>query len=81
MSFFSSHSNLEVTRADLFVVVGDEEMKGRQVNVRNRDDTSTQDRGKPVSLQEAIEKLSKLRDDKGTYNPFPSSKPAQEKKA
>ncbi|TDZ29556.1 Threonine--tRNA ligase [Colletotrichum spinosum] len=51
-------------------VVGDEEMKGRQVNVRYRDDTSSQDRGKPVSLNEAMEKLKKLREERGTYNPF-----------
>ena len=54
-------------------VVGDEEMRGRQVNVRYRDDTSTQDRGKPVPLDEAIEKLVTLRDEKGMYNPFPAA--------
>lgn len=45
-------------------------MKNRGVNIRNRDDTSSQDRGKPVSLQEAKEKLNALRDEKGTANPF-----------
>ena len=53
-------------------VVGDEEVKGRQVNVRYRDDTSAQDRGKPIALDEAVEKISRLRDERGTYNPFPS---------
>jgi len=53
------------------VVVGDAEMKGREVNVRNRDDTSSQDRGKPVPLQEAIEKLKALRDERRSDNPFP----------
>ncbi|KAI0171736.1 threonyl-tRNA synthetase [Hypoxylon sp. FL1284] len=57
-------------------VVGDEEMKSRQVNVRFRDDTSTQDRGKPVPLDEVIEKLRKLATDRGMYNPFPSVKQA-----
>jgi len=52
-------------------VVGDQEMKGRQVNVRNRDDTSSQDRGKPVSLEEAVEKLKALRDERRSDNPFP----------
>lgn len=52
-------------------VVGDQEMNGREVNVRNRDDTSSQDRGKPVPLQEAIEKLTKLRDERRSDNPFP----------
>jgi threonyl-tRNA synthetase len=51
--------------------VGDQEMKGREVNVRNRDDTSSQDRGKPVPLQEAIEKLTALRDERRSDNPFP----------
>lgn len=54
------------------VVVGAEEMNGRQVNVRNRDDPATQDRGQPISLDVAIEKLTKLRDQRGTYNPFPA---------
>lgn len=53
-------------------VVGADEQSGRMVNVRYRDDTSTQDRGKPVPLDEAIEKLRKLKADRGTYNPFPS---------
>lgn len=52
------------------LVVGDEEMRGRQVNVRYRDDTSAQDRGKPVAVDEAVEKLVALREDKGMYNPF-----------
>lgn len=49
-------------------------MRGRQVNVRNRDDQATQDRGKPIPLDEVIEKLVKLRDDRGMYNPFPPAK-------
>lgn len=51
-------------------------MKSRQVNVRFRDDTSTQDRGKPVPLDEVVEKLRKLQVDRGMYNPFPSVKQA-----
>lgn len=66
----------QLAQYNFVFVVGDEEMRGRQVNVRFRDDTSTQDRGKPVSLDEAIEKLVKVRDDKGMYNPFPAVKPA-----
>jgi threonyl-tRNA synthetase len=57
--------------ADRRVVVGDQEMNGREVNVRNRDDTSSQDRGKPVPLQEAITKLVALRDERRSDNPFP----------
>jgi threonyl-tRNA synthetase len=57
-------------------------MKGKQVNVRWRDDTNAQDRGKPIALDEAVEKLAKLRQDRGTYNPFPSIvKPAAKEEA
>ncbi len=63
------------------IVVGGEEKNGRQVNVRYRDDTSTQDRGKPVSLDEAMEKLLKLRADRGSYNPFPAVTAEAEPKA
>ena len=52
--------------------MGDEEVKGRQVNVRYRDHTSAQDRGKPIALDEAVEKIARLRDERGSYNPFPS---------
>lgn len=65
-----SDSNLNKS-ANVSIVVGDEEMKGRQVNVRWRDDTSAQDRGKPIALDEAVEKLKSLKTDRGSYNPFP----------
>jgi threonyl-tRNA synthetase len=52
------------------------------VNVRWRDDTNTQDRGKPIAVEEAVDKLRKLRDDRGSYNPFPSiAKSAAETKS
>lgn len=46
-------------------------MQNREVNIRNRDDTSSQDRGKPVPLKEAIQKLVALRDERRSDNPFP----------
>lgn len=49
-------------------------MKGRMVNVRYRDDQSTQDRGTPVALDEAIAKLNQLKADRGMYNPFQEPK-------
>lgn len=58
-------------------MVGDQEMKGRQINVRNRDDTSSQDRGKPVSLEEAVQKLKALRDERRSDNPFPGDVKAE----
>ncbi|KAI1651346.1 threonyl-tRNA synthetase [Daldinia loculata] len=71
----------QLAQYNFIFVVGDEEMKGRQVNVRYRDDTSTQDRGKPVPLDEVIEKLRGLQADRGSYNPFPSEKQADKKAA
>jgi threonyl-tRNA synthetase len=56
-------------------------MNGREVNVRNRDDTSSQDRGKPVALEEAIAKLKALRDERRSDNPFPGEAKASEVKA
>lgn len=47
-------------------------MKAREVNVRNRDDTSCQDRGEPVPLEDAILKLVALREERGLNNPFAS---------
>ncbi|KAL3426187.1 threonyl-trna synthetase [Phlyctema vagabunda] len=61
----------QLAQYNFIFVVGDQEMNGREVNVRNRDDTSSQDRGKPVPLTEAIEKLTALRDERRTDNPFP----------
>lgn len=54
-------------------------MNGREVNVRNRDDTSSQDRGKPVPLDEAIKKLVALRDERRVDNPFPGEAKVAEK--
>jgi threonyl-tRNA synthetase len=64
----------QLAQWNFIFVVGAEEQSGRQVNVRNRDDTATQDRGKPISLDEAVEKLVKLKGDRGMYNPFPPTK-------
>jgi threonyl-tRNA synthetase len=55
-------------------------MKGREVNVRNRDDTSSQDRGKPVPLQEAITKLVVLRNERRSDNPFPGDAKVEQEK-
>ena len=62
-------------------MVGDDEMRNRKVNIRYRDDTSTQARDVPVDLEEAIEKLRQLKADRGTYNPFPHKKEETAEKA
>jgi threonyl-tRNA synthetase len=60
----------ESSRYNFTFIVGAEEKEGRKVNVRCRDDQSTQNRGTPVPLREALEKLTTLRNDRGMYNPF-----------
>lgn len=69
----------QLERYNFTFVVGDVEMKKREVNIRNRDDTSSQDRGKPVPIQEAIDKLLALKKSRGEGNPFAVS--AEERKA
>lgn len=54
-------------------------MRNRKVNIRYRDDTSTQARDVPVDLNEAIEKLRKLKAERGMYNPFPPVKKEEAK--
>ncbi|KAN0101752.1 putative threonyl-tRNA synthetase, cytoplasmic [Hyaloscypha variabilis] len=70
----------QLAQYNFIFVVGDQEMKGREVNVRNRDDTSSQDRGKPVPLQEAIAKLVALRNERGSDNPFPGDAKVEKEK-
>ena len=61
-------------------VVGDDEMRNRKVNIRYRDDTSTQARDVPVDLEDALLKLRQLKADRGMYNPFPHKKEEKEEK-
>jgi threonyl-tRNA synthetase len=70
-----NHDSEVDTGIDNFIfVVGDDEKRNRMVNIRYRDDTSTQARDVPVPLIEAVEKLKKLKSERGMYNPFPPSK-------
>lgn len=68
----------QLAQYNFVFVVGDEEMKNRQVNIRYRDDTDTQSRGTPVAVDEAIQKLVKLQEDRGIYNPFTTSNESKE---
>ncbi|KAK3313917.1 hypothetical protein B0H66DRAFT_367226 [Apodospora peruviana] len=64
----------QLAQYNFIFVVGDDEKQNRKVNIRYRDDTSTQARDVPVPLNEAVEKLRKLKEERATYNPFPPSK-------
>jgi threonyl-tRNA synthetase len=50
------------------VVVGAQEQESRTVNIRNRDDQTTQAKGRLIPLQEAIDKLVILRDERRLIN-------------
>jgi threonyl-tRNA synthetase len=60
----------QLSQYNFIFVVGDEEMKGREVNIRFRDDEKSQDRGTPISIQEAVEKLVKMKNERGSGSPF-----------
>jgi threonyl-tRNA synthetase len=49
-------------------VVGAEEQKSRTVNIRNRDDPATQAKGDLIPLDEAVAKLTQLRDTREFVN-------------
>jgi threonyl-tRNA synthetase len=51
-------------------VVGAQESETRTVNVRNRDDVSTQSRGELMPLQKVIDGLKALRDERRLLNGF-----------
>lgn len=50
------------------VVVGAEEAKSQTVNIRNRDDQSTQTKGDLVPMQEALEKMIALKEERRLEN-------------
>lgn len=52
------------------VVVGAEEAKSRTVNIRNRDDQKTQTKGELVPLQDALDNLLKLKEERRLENKF-----------
>ena len=52
-------------------VVGAEEQKTRTVNIRNRDDPATQKQGALIPLEEALQKLKDLKDERRLVNSIP----------
>ncbi|KAG9249162.1 putative threonyl-tRNA synthetase, cytoplasmic [Calycina marina] len=61
----------QLAQYNFIFVVGATEAEGRQVNVRNRDDDTTKDRGQPIDLQVALEKLGFMLKERSSENPFP----------
>ena len=50
------------------IVVGAEEKNNRAVNIRNRDDQATQIKGELMPLEEAVERLVKLKTSRNIVN-------------
>ncbi|KAF4587665.1 Threonine--tRNA ligase, cytoplasmic [Ophiocordyceps camponoti-floridani] len=58
----------QLEQYNFIFVVGAEEAKSRTVNIRNRDDQSTQKHGELIPLQEALSQLQKLRSERRLEN-------------
>lgn len=56
--------NAQLAGYNFTFILGEKEKDSRTVNIRNRDDPSTQKLGELVPLDEALEKLVKLRDER-----------------
>lgn len=60
--------NAQITQYNFIMLVGAQEREGRAVNIRNRDDPKTQQKGEMVPLDVAVKKLKALRDERRLKN-------------
>ncbi|KAI0088225.1 threonyl-tRNA synthetase [Irpex rosettiformis] len=60
--------NGEIAQYNFILVVGQEELDSRSVNVRNRDDVGTKAKGQMISLEEISEKLVALKAARSLHN-------------
>ncbi|KIJ63654.1 hypothetical protein HYDPIDRAFT_175966 [Hydnomerulius pinastri MD-312] len=60
--------NGEIAQYNFLLVVGQEELDSRSVNVRNRDDVGTKSKGEMVSLEEVTNKLVVLKNTRSIEN-------------
>jgi threonyl-tRNA synthetase len=60
--------NGEIAQYNFILVVGQEELDSRSVNVRNRDDVGTKAKGEMVKLEEITEKLVRLKTGRSLEN-------------
>ncbi|KAK4983167.1 threonyl-tRNA synthetase [Elasticomyces elasticus] len=58
----------QMQQYNFIFVLGAEEEKARSVNIRNRDDLATQNKGELVPLDDAVEMLGRLRDERRLKN-------------
>ncbi|KAK2589717.1 threonyl-tRNA synthetase [Conoideocrella luteorostrata] len=60
----------QLDQYNFIFVVGAEEEKSRTVNIRNRDDQATQNKGELIPLTEALDHMIKLKDERRRLNKF-----------
>lgn len=60
--------NGEIAQYNFLLVVGQEELDSRSVNVRNRDDVGTKSKGEMIPLEDVSNKLVALRNSKSLQN-------------
>ncbi|KAF9810242.1 hypothetical protein IEO21_07053 [Rhodonia placenta] len=60
--------NGEIAQYNFILVVGQEELDGRSVNVRNRDDVGTKAKGQMIPLEEVVQKLVALKSSRSLKN-------------
>ncbi|OAA65003.1 threonine-tRNA ligase [Cordyceps fumosorosea ARSEF 2679] len=58
----------QLEQYNFIFVVGAEEEKSRTVNIRNRDDQATQSKGELVPLQDALDQMIKLKEERRRVN-------------
>jgi len=63
--------NGEIAQYNFILVVGQEELDSRSVNVRNRDDVGTKAKTAMVPLEVIIDKLIRLKASKSLQNALP----------
>ena len=61
-------SLLILKKISLFIVVGQEELDARSVNVRNRDDVGTKSKGEMVPLDKVLDQLVALKESRSLDN-------------
>ena len=64
MTVLVREMNEQLTDTFFAIVVGADEQESRTVNIRNRDDPATQKQGALIPLDEALQKLKDLRDER-----------------
>ncbi|CAL1709640.1 unnamed protein product [Somion occarium] len=63
--------NGEIAQYNFILVVGQEELDGRSVNARNRDDVGTKGKAEMIPLEDISKKLVQLKESRSLHNKLP----------